>query len=148
MWGNKQIQDSILVLIEAVDFIKEGKQKGLVFKVDFEKAYDSILWDFLDDMMRGMHFYWKWRKWIRDCVSSASMSVLVNGSTTGEFQLPKGIRQGDPLSLFLFLIVVEGLSCLMRKVVEMKEYDGIEIGRNKILIRHLQFPDDKHPWRM
>lgn len=52
------------------------------------------------------------------------MSVLVNGSTTGEFQLQKGIKQGDPLSPFLFLIAAEGLNCLMRKVVELKEFEG------------------------
>lgn len=58
------------------------------------------------------------------------MSVLVNGSTIGEFQLQKGIRQGDPLSPFLFLIIAEGLSCLTRRVVEMKEFDGIAVGKN------------------
>lgn len=89
-----------------------------------------------------MNFHWKWRKRIRGCISSASMSVLVNGSTTGEYYLQKGIRQGDPLSPFLFLIADEGLSCLMRKTVELKMFDGLEIEKDKILISHLQFADD------
>lgn len=71
------------------------------------------------------------------CVSSALMLVLASGSTTGEFQLQKGIRQVDPLSPFLFLIVAEGLSYLMRNVVELKEFERLEIGSNKIVTSHL-----------
>lgn len=71
------------------------------------------------------------------CVSSALMLVLASGSTTGEFQLKKGIRQVDHLSPFLFLIVAEGLSYLMRNVVELKEFERLEIGSNKIVTSHL-----------
>lgn len=57
--GDKQILDSILVLNESIDFMKQPNQKGIFFKVNFEKAYDSMFWEFFDDMMRGMNFNWK-----------------------------------------------------------------------------------------
>lgn len=57
--GKKHILDSILVLNESVDYVKKEKKQSFVFKVDFEKAYDSILWEFLDDMMRGMNGQWE-----------------------------------------------------------------------------------------
>lgn len=87
--GNKHILDSILILNKTVDFVNRGKQKEIVFKVNFEKAYNSVVWDFVNDMMRGVNFHWKWRKSMRGYLSSTSMSVLVNGSPTGEFQLQK-----------------------------------------------------------
>lgn len=134
--------DSILSLNESVDFLKREKLKELVFKVDFEKAYDSILWDYLENMMKGVCFHWKWRKWIRGCISLASISILVNGSPPDEFSLKKGIRQGDPLSPFLFLIVAEGLSCLMRKAEAVQILEGVEIGKDNVRMSHLQFADD------
>lgn len=140
--NNKQILDNILILNESIDYVKRGKEKGLVFKVDFEKAYDSVLWEYLDEMMRNMNFHWKWRKWIRGCLSSATMAVLVNGCPSGEFQIQKGFRKRDPLSNFLFLIAAEGLSCLMRKAVSTGAFEGFEIGKDKILVSHLQFADD------
>ena len=74
----------------------------MVFKVDFEKAYDSIEWDFLLDIMKEMGFDRKWVKWIKACLSSTSISILVNGSPTKEFKMNQGIRQGDPLAPFSF----------------------------------------------
>lgn len=78
--------------------------------MDFSKAYNSVNWVFLDDMMKGLKFGETWRKWIRACVESASASVLVNGSPCAEFRLRRGLRQGDPILPFLYLIVAEGLS--------------------------------------
>ncbi|KHN13424.1 hypothetical protein glysoja_048819, partial [Glycine soja] len=65
--------------------------------VDFERAYDSILWDYLLYMLLGIGFCNKWIQWIHDCLKSASVSVLVNGSLTSKFTLQRGLRQGDPL---------------------------------------------------
>lgn len=72
----------------------------------------------------------------------ASMSILVNESPPDEFSLKKGIRQGDPLSPFLFLIAVEGLSCLMRKAEAIQILEGVEIGKDNVRMSHLQFADD------
>lgn len=70
----------------------------------------------------------KWRRWIKACNESATSSVLINGSPTEEFDLQRGLRQGDPLAPFLFLIVAEGLSSLINKSKELGLFNGIKIG--------------------
>ncbi|PNX57874.1 cysteine-rich receptor-like protein kinase, partial [Trifolium pratense] len=79
-----------------------SKKELMLFKVDFEKAYDSVDWGYLDKVMERMSFPILWRKWIRECVGTTTTSVLVNGCPTDEFPLERGLRQGDPLSSFLF----------------------------------------------
>jgi len=101
---DRQILDRIFIANEAVDEAHKMQKEMLLFKVDFEKAYDSVDWGYLDDVMGRMSFPMFWRKWIKECVSTAIDSVLVNGSPTEEFQLKRGMRQGDPHSPFLFLI--------------------------------------------
>ncbi|KHN25569.1 hypothetical protein glysoja_035697, partial [Glycine soja] len=64
---------------------KRGHKSCLVFKVDYERAYDSVSWAFLSYMVRRLGFYTKWISWIEGCLHSASVSVLVNGSPTNEF---------------------------------------------------------------
>ncbi|GAU50004.1 hypothetical protein TSUD_287100 [Trifolium subterraneum] len=93
---DRQILDGNLIANEAVEEARRTKKGLLLFKVDFEKAYDSVDWGYLE------------------CTCTASTSVLVNGSPTDEFPLERGLRQGDPLSPFLFLIAVEGLNVLIQ----------------------------------
>lgn len=80
----------------------------MFFKIDFVVAYDSVDWRFLDLMMESFDFDVRWRKWIMECVSTTSASILVNGSLSGEFPLERRPSQGDPLSHLMFLIVAEG----------------------------------------
>ncbi|XP_071718293.1 uncharacterized protein [Rutidosis leptorrhynchoides] len=138
----RNIIDGVLVANESIEFLKNKHLKSMVFKVGFEKAFDSINWEFLDEMMVLMGVGAKWRKWIASCLNSASISVLVNGSPTKEFKLGKGVRQGDPLSPFLFIIVAEGLNWLAKSAVSKNLFEGIEIGHDKVRISHLQYADD------
>lgn len=140
--GGRQILDGIVILNETIHEAKLRKKKCFIFKIDFEKAYDSVIWDFLDDMMTVLNFDPKWRLWIKACVSSASASVLVNGSPSAEFKLEKGLRQGDPLSPFLYLVVAEGLNLLIKRAINRGLLEAVEIGSEKIPISHLQYADD------
>ncbi|XP_071739221.1 secreted RxLR effector protein 78-like [Rutidosis leptorrhynchoides] len=136
------ILDGALIVNESIDFLKGAKEKGLLFKVDFEKAFDCLNWGFLLDVMNSMGFGSKWRQWIYSCLKSATISILVNGSPTNEFSLGRGIRQGDPLSPFLFILAAEGLNILTKAATEKGLFKGVEIGRDKVNISHLQYADD------
>lgn len=101
---NRKILDGILIANEVVNEAHKSKKDLMLFKVDFEKAYDSVDWGYLDEVMGSMSFPTLWRKWIKECVCTATASVLVNGSPTDEFHLERGLLQCDPLSPFLFLL--------------------------------------------
>nr|GEY32905.1 RNA-directed DNA polymerase, eukaryota, reverse transcriptase zinc-binding domain protein [Tanacetum cinerariifolium] len=73
------------------------------FTSDFEKAFDFIRWDYLDDVLKSFGFGDKWRNWIFDFLDSVMGSVLINDSPTSEFHFQKGLKQGDPISPFLFI---------------------------------------------
>jgi len=136
------ILDSVIMANEAVEDLRRNGRSGLCLKVDFEKAYDSVRWDFLYDMLQRMSFHSKWISWIRGCMESATVSVLVNGSPMEEFKPFRGLRQGDPLAPFLFLVVTEGLVGLVRQVVKARLFSGIKIGRKEAEVCILQFADD------
>ena len=139
----KQILDGILIANELVDNAKRANKELLMFKVDFEKAYDSVDLKYLDMVMGHMNFPTLWRKWINECIGMAKASVLVNGSPTDEFPIERGLRQGDPLSPFLFLLAAEGFNVLMNALVGAQIFRGYGIGRaNEVRITHLQFADD------
>ncbi|GAU40603.1 hypothetical protein TSUD_28090 [Trifolium subterraneum] len=138
-----QILDGILIANEAVDEARRTKKELFLFKVDFEKAYDSVDCGYLDAVMGIMSFPVLWRKWMKECICTASASILVNGSLTDKFPLERGLRQGDPLSPFLFLLAAEGLNVLMQAMVEHQFFSGYSSGtQNPISVSHLQFADD------
>jgi len=110
--------ESVLMANEVIEEVRRSRRSGVCLKVDFEKAYDSIRWSFLLDMLHRMGFHSKWIKWVKGCLESATVSVLVNGSPAEEFRPSRGLRQGDPLAPFLFLIVVEGLDGLVRNALK------------------------------
>ncbi|XP_077222175.1 uncharacterized protein LOC143856017 [Tasmannia lanceolata] len=107
-----------------------------------EKAYDRVEWDCFDYLLRRMGFGSRWRGWIRKCVSSAWFSILINGSSNGFFKSSRGLRQGDPLSPFLFVNVAETLSRLMQKGSSLGLFEGFIIGRDRVEVSLLQFADD------
>jgi len=139
----RQILDGILVANEIVDEARKCQKELILFKVDFEKAYDTIDWGYLDDVMSKMGFPTLWRKWIKECIGTATALVLVDGSPTDEFSLGRGLRQGDPLSPFLFLLAAEGFNVLMESLSRNSLFSGYKVGNNdSTQVSHLQFADD------
>ena len=137
--GGRQIMDGVFVANEVIHSmkIKRWNKGGVVIKLDFEKAYDCVDWDFLISIMESMGFGQRWRNWIFECISTVRISILINGSPTVEFPTRKGLRQGDPLSLFLFLMVGEALHLLMVKAKNMELIRGIVVAKSGLEISHL-----------
>ena len=90
----RNLVDGVLVVNELVDYARRAKE-CLIFKVDFEKAYDSVDWGFLEYMLYRVGMCEKWVAWVKACVCGGSMSILVNGSPTEEICIRRGLKQGD-----------------------------------------------------
>ncbi|KAJ0570205.1 putative RNA-directed DNA polymerase [Helianthus annuus] len=138
----RSILDGPLMLNELIAWMKRSKKEGMIWKVDLEKAYDSLSWDFLDSILGQMNFPTRWIKWVMGIVTSAKASVLVNGSPTQEFTCYRGLRQGDPLSPFLFVIAMEALSGVLKKACSVGVFRGIKCASNGPLISHFLYADD------
>ncbi|GKC22092.1 cysteine-rich receptor-like protein kinase [Tanacetum coccineum] len=121
---------------------EKKKQNDIVFKLDFEKAYDSIEWGFLMAIMKKIGFGNRWCKWVDSCLRFTSISILVNGSATREFSIERGVRQGDPLSPFLFILTAKGLYALMKEAISKSIFKGIRVGEYDVLVSHLQYAND------
>lgn len=103
-----------------MDSRTKSQKSGLLFKVDFEKAYDHVNWGFIKWVLTEMGFNTKWISWIWRCITSITFSTLVNEEVKGFSKGERGIRQGDPLSPFLFTIVMRVLSMMVDKASEHK----------------------------
>ncbi|GJS69334.1 C2 calcium/lipid-binding domain-containing protein CaLB [Tanacetum coccineum] len=121
---------------------KMYKRKLFLLKVDFEKAFDTLSWSFLESVMCQMGFSLKWKGWILACLRSGYTSVLINGSPTPEFKLKRGLRQGNPLSPLLLILAVEALNVSLLDARKNNLFRGVEVGIDKIHISHLQYADD------
>lgn len=109
--------DRVVVVNVIVDLVKRSKKSCLIFKVDFEKSYDSVSWSFLICMFGRFRFNEKWGSWMKACVFSSNLAVLVNGCLTQEIHIQRELKQGDPIAPQIFLLVVEGLSGLIFKAI-------------------------------
>jgi hypothetical protein len=139
--ADHNIIDGFMIANELVSDLKKQKAAGLIFKIDFHKAFDSVSWDYLDDIMAYMGFGRKWRTMIYECLSSSKLSVLINVSPSKEFSVRRGLRQGDPISPFLFDRAAEGLSVLFQRASSGNIIKGLQFASG-IFVSHLQYADD------
>lgn len=138
----RQILNLVLIVNECVEEYCEKNKKGVVFKIDFEKTYDHLEWDFRDHVLANKGFGEIWRKWIRGCLSFSTFLIMVNGRLRGICNTSRGICQGGPLSKFLFVLMADVLNQLVEKAREVQLIEGFDIGRDRVKVSHLQFADD------
>lgn len=119
-----------------------SKKPGMAFKIDISKAYDRVSWSFLFVVLRKLGIEGRFLKMIYACVTSPMCSILVNGVPQGFFSCSRGLRQGDPLSPYLFIIVVEVLGRNIQKLVDSKALKGVKVTSALRPDSHQQFVDD------
>ena len=139
---DRLITDNVIVAFEAFHKLKKGTGANMAVKLDMSKAYDRIEWPFLEWILGEMGFSDRWVWMIMHCVSSVSFRILINGKPSSSFTPSRGIRQGDPLSPYLFILCSEGFSALIREEERKGMWNGVTMGCNGPLVSHLFFADD------
>jgi len=130
-----------MIANEVVLGILSKKDHKFLLKLDFHKAIDSISWKHIDSTMGYMGFGSHWRKLIFECLSTSKLAILINGSPSREFSMERGLRQGDPLSPFLFDIAVQGLTVLFNRASDSGYFKGLQTFQGHH-ITHLQYAND------
>ena len=120
-----------------MDFTAKENIPGLKIFIDFQKAFDSLEWDFLLSCLEALNFGPDFICWVRTFYKNVEGYVINNGNTSDYFTLERGVRQGDPLSSYLFILAVETLAIAVRQNTAIK---GISIGREET--RLMQYADD------
>ena len=142
---NRSIIDNITVAYEMLHRMRnrrKGKTWHMVVKLDISKAYDRVEWEFLQRIMLKIGIPTQWVRLPMETVRTTSYSILINGEPTGFITPSRGIKQGDPLSPYLFLLCAEGLSPLIRKAIENHHLKGVVSCNGGVKISHLLFAND------
>ncbi|CAA7037615.1 unnamed protein product [Microthlaspi erraticum] len=139
------ISDNILIVQEMFHGLRTNKSckgKFMAVKTDMSKAYDRVEWPFVEALMRKMGFAEQWIVWMMRCITSVKYKVLINGQPRGQITPHRGLRQGDPLSPYLFILCAEILITNLKKAEEMKRITGLKVARASPAVSHLLFADD------
>ena len=141
----RAISDNVLITHEILHYLRRSgatKHVSIAVKTDMSKAYDRIEWRFLQEVLTRLGFHPTLTAWIMACVTLVSYSFLINGGLQGRVIPSRGLRQGDPLSPYLFILCTEVLSGLCQQALVNGSMPGVKIGRQCPPINHLLFADD------
>lgn len=139
------ILDNVLVAFETLHYIRNHwtcKTGYIALKLDMRKAYDRVEWCCMQQVLVKMGFHKRWVKLMMECITSATYSILINGEPHVHIIPTRGLQQGDPLSLYLFLMCTEGLHGLISTVAMDNEIRGVSICKGGPWLTHLFFADD------
>ncbi|XP_071733554.1 uncharacterized protein [Rutidosis leptorrhynchoides] len=139
----RQISDNVLLAQELMRGYNWKKGKGrCAFKIDIQKAYDTVNWEFMRSILTHFGFHPKMVNWLMVCMSTPSFAISVNGDQHGYFKGKRGLRQGDPISPYLFTLVMEILTLCIKRKIEENEGFKYHPDCQKLGITHLCFADD------
>ena len=108
----------------------------MALKLHMSKMYDRVEWQFMEKLMKKMGFGDTWTNLMMQCISKATYSVLINGEPYGHIKSTRGMRQGDPLSPYLFLLCTEGFYGLLRKAEENGDIRDVSICQSAPKLTH------------
>jgi hypothetical protein len=138
----RNIMTGVLALYEVMHETKRRDEVGMILKLDFEKAYDKMCWEFLFENLKLRGFGEQWCKWITNVVTGGTVSVKINDQVGAYFTNHKGVRQGDPLSPILFNLVADCLSRMVRQAQEGGLITGLASHLILRGVAMLQYTDD------
>lgn len=126
---HRHIVDNAIINQEIVRHFKQikGKRDSFIMKINLEKAFDQIEWSFVKHTLTYFNFPDKAINLIMSCISTSSVAVLVNGTKTGYFEPSRGLRQGDPISAYIFILYMEVLSHNINEAMEQGKWDLIKL---------------------
>ena len=142
---DRLISDNILVAFETLHYMwnhNKGKSGFMALKLDMSKTYDRVEWEYMERVMIKMGFHARWIQLVMMCITTTSYLVLINGEPHGHITPTCGLRQGDPLSPYFFLMCTEGHHGLINKAAHNGDIRGVSLCRNGPRITHLFFADD------
>jgi hypothetical protein len=122
---NRSLHDNFVLVRQVARKINRCRQPGVLLKLDLAKAFDSISWSFLFEVLRHMGFGDRFCKWIALLLYTANTKILVNGETGARIRHARGLRQGDPMSPLLFVAGMEVITAIMAKAVEAQLLRGL-----------------------
>lgn len=139
----RRISDNILLAQELMRgyHLNKGPPR-CAFKVDIQKAYDTVSWSYMANILVHFGFHEKMINWIMQCISTAAFSININGQLHGFFKGKRGLRQGCPMSPFLFTLVMEVLNLLLKRSIEETGLFKYHRDCDRLKITHLCFADD------
>ena len=114
----RQILNNIIQAHEVIHSLKRNKQTGMIMQLDLEKTYDKLSWAYIREVLKAYGFDHNWIRWVMALVTTSSFSILLNGSPSKNFKPTRGLKQGDPLSPFLFILIMEGLGNVIKYAKE------------------------------
>lgn len=138
------ITDNIMLAFETHHYMKmktQGREGYAALKLDMSKAYDRVEWTLLRGIMIKFGFCVRWVNLLMECVTTVRYHILIEGDEVGPITPHRGIRRGDPLSPYMFILVAEGLTALIRNYEARGKFHGIAVPRGAPKISHL-FADD------
>ncbi|XP_042482726.1 uncharacterized protein LOC122063090 [Macadamia integrifolia] len=138
----KIIHDNIIVASELANLIFSSTRGGGISIIDIRKAYDTIDWKFIFQVMHRFSFSERWIGWLNQILIYSKISILVNGGPQGFFNVERGLRQGDPISPILFIIVEEVLSRGLKGLIQSNQIKLIQGPRGAETPGHILFTDD------
>jgi len=138
----RQILDNIIQAHEVVHSLKTKKKAVMIMQLDIAKAYDKVNWTYMKRVLSAFGFDHNWVRWVMALVTSSSFSILVNGSPSEVFSPSRGLRQGDPLFPFLFILMMEALGRSIKQAKAVGKIKGLLLSENGQALTHQQLVDD------